>query len=87
METKSFKIIQVKYTRKFNFKTFPNKDLIFNLVKNFEAHDACENRGAASSSPFGLSIIQEEYARVINNFAHHIQLSLQQNGRHLDHVL
>ena len=34
-ESTSFKIVQVRYRRKFNFK-FPNKSHIFKLVKNFE---------------------------------------------------
>ena len=37
-ENKFFKIVQARYRRKFNFKTFLNKSQIFEMVKNCEAH-------------------------------------------------
>ena len=43
-ETKSFKIVQARYRRKFTFNTFPNGSQIFKLVIYFEAHSACEDR-------------------------------------------
>ena len=37
-KTKSFKIVQARYRRKFNLNTFPNRHQIFKLVKNIEGH-------------------------------------------------
>ena len=55
-ETKSFKIVQARYRRKFNFNTFPNRSQILKLIKNFEAHGTCEDRRAKGSSPSGPPI-------------------------------
>ena len=76
-ETKSLNIILVKFGRKFNFNTFPNKNQIFKLIKNFEVHGTCEDRKAMGSSPFGPPLTQEECTYVINNFARHFQHCLQ----------
>ena len=58
-ETKSFIIVRTRYKRKFNFNTFPNRSQIFKLIKNVEAHGACEGYRATGSSP----ITQKECAR------------------------
>ena len=42
-KSKFFKIVQATSRRKFNFNTFLNRSLIFKLVQNFEALDACED--------------------------------------------
>ena len=55
-KTKSFKIVQVRYRRKFNFNTFPNRSLIFKLVKNFKAHRTSEDHKTMDSSPTGPPI-------------------------------
>ena len=86
-ETKSFKIVQARYTRKFNFITFLNRTQIFKLVKNFETQGTWEDSGTMGSSPSGPLIIQEECAWVINNSAHYIQQCLQLNGCYLEHVI
>ena len=53
-EIGSFKIVQAKYRRKFNFNPFANQSQIFKLVKNFETD---EDLWATSSSPSGPSIM------------------------------
>jgi hypothetical protein len=55
-EAKSFKIVQARYNRKFNFNTFPIKSQIFKLFKNFKAYGTCEDRRATGYSPCGSSI-------------------------------
>ena len=76
-ETKSFKIVQTKYWRKFNPNTFPNTSQIFKSVKNFEPHGTCEDRRATCSSRSRPPITQDEGANVIKNFAHLTQQNLQ----------
>ena len=55
-ETKSFKIVQARFRRKFSFNQFPNRSQIFKLVKKFEAHGTCGDRRVAGSSPSGPPI-------------------------------
>ena len=68
-ETKSFKTKEDTEESSINFM---NGSQIFKFVKNFEANGTCEYRRVTSFTPFGLSITQEEYAPVINNFARRI---------------
>ena len=77
-KTKFFKIAQARYRQKFNFTTFPNRSL--GLVKNCEAHGTFEDRRLTRSLPNNPPVIKKEYARVINNFAHRIQVCFQRNG-------
>ena len=55
-ETKSFKIVQARFRRKFSFNQFPNRSQIFKLVKKFEAHGTCGDSRVAGLSPSGLPI-------------------------------
>ena len=55
-ETKSFRIVQARFRRKFSFNQFPNRSQIFKLVKKFEAHGTCGDRRVAGSSPSGPPI-------------------------------
>ena len=86
-EIKSFKIVQARYRRKFNFNTFPNRSQIYKLVKNFEAQGTCEDSWATCSSPSGTLITQDEYVRVINNFTRRIQQCFRLNDEHTEHEL
>ena len=79
---------QLKQNRKkFSFNTFPNRNQVLKLVKKFENHITCEDRGATGSSLTGPLIIEQECARIINNVASCIQLCVQLNDRHLKFVL
>ena len=55
-ETKSFRIVQARFRRKFSFNQFPNRSQIFKLVKKFEAHGTCGDCRVAGSSPSGPPI-------------------------------
>ena len=55
-ETKSFRIVQARFRRKFSFNQFPNRSQIFKLVKKFKAHGTCGDRRVAGSSPSGPPI-------------------------------
>jgi hypothetical protein len=85
-ETKSFKIVQARYKRKFNFNTFLSRNQIFKLVKNFEAYGTCEDRRATGSSPCGHSITirtPENVTRVQESFGRSPTTSLRRFSQQL----
>ena len=43
METKSFKTVQVKFLRKFNFNNYPQKSQIYHWVHKFKATGPANN--------------------------------------------
>ena len=86
-ETKSFKIVQARYWRKFNFEIFPKRSQIFELVKNFEATPHTIAALKAAITERIQVIVQEECVYIINDLAHRIQQYFQLNSTHLGHVL
>ena len=59
-ETKSSEIDQSRHRKKFNFSTFPNRNQIFKLVENFEAHGSCKDLRVTRSSPSGPIVIPQK---------------------------
>ena len=55
-ETKSFKTVQARFRRQFDFHHYPNKSEIFKIVRNFEAYGTVEDRRKAAQSPAGAPI-------------------------------
>ncbi|XP_076039237.1 uncharacterized protein LOC143024328 [Oratosquilla oratoria] len=50
-KTKSFKTVQAKHRRLFNFNYYPNKSKISKWVRNFETYGSVEDRRKARKSP------------------------------------
>ena len=43
-ETKSYKVVQIRFRRKFNFNTFPGKSRIFLWYHNFQTYGTVDKR-------------------------------------------
>ena len=43
LETKSFKTVQAKFCRKFNFNNYPQKSKIYRWVRKFQAKESVNN--------------------------------------------
>ena len=64
-EANSFKIVHVRYRRKFIFNTSSNRIQIFKLVSNLEAHDTCKDPWATGFSPSEPLITKAKHPRML----------------------
>ena len=51
LETKSFKTVQAKYRRKFNFNNYPQKSQIYRWTHKFQATGSVNNLNKKSATP------------------------------------
>ena len=57
LEKKSFKTVQVKFCRKFNFNNYPQKSQIYRWVHKFQATKSVKNLKNAENSRTGRMLI------------------------------
>ena len=69
-KSKSFKIVQIRYKRKFNFCTCPNSNQSFKLIKKVEAYDSCEHCRETAITEMIQAITQKELCTQLSTTSH-----------------
>ena len=98
LETKSFKTVQAKYRRKFNFNNYPQKSQIYRWTHKFQATGSVHNLNKKSATPRSgrkltarcpdnVNAVRDSVAMCPKKSIRRLQVCLQRNGGHLEHVL